>query len=195
VDVDGSTGTTTVVVGGTQFTSSVATLLLIETPPNWTVATFVTRCPQLSLRVAVDARATTTARMCTCRLWPGERIPKLQVSVAFGSVHPLSEPASSIVQTNTAVPALPTGAPGFGPVTGVSVSVAEVLTVPTFVTVMVKPTVGEVDIDAVTNGASAVFDTLSWGDCGVGGGQARSEVVAVAATPSFWSSVAVAVFV
>jgi hypothetical protein len=66
-----------------------------------------------------------------------------------------------MVQTNTAVPALPTGADGFGPVTGVSVSVAEVLTGPMFVTVMVKPTVGEVDVDAVTNGASAVFDTLS----------------------------------
>jgi hypothetical protein len=170
-------------------------LLWIETPPNWTVATFVTRCPQLSLRLAVAVRPTTTALMCTWRLWPGERTPKVHVSVAFGSVHPLSEPASSMVQTNTAVPAPPTGAEGFGPVTGVSVSVAEVLTVPMFVTVMVNPTVGEVNVDAVTNGASAVFDTLSWGDCGVGGGQARSEVVAVAATPSFWSSVAVAVFV
>jgi hypothetical protein len=60
---------------------------------------------------------------------------------------------------------------------------------------MVKPTVGEVDVEAVTDAASAVLETLSWGACGVGGGQARSDVVAVAATPSFWSSVAVAVFV
>jgi hypothetical protein len=100
-----------------------------------------------------------------------------------------------MVQIKPAVPALPAGVEGFGPVTGVSVSVAVVLTVPVFVTVIVKPTMAEVAADASTNGASAVFDTLSCGDCGVGGGQARKDVVALAATGSFWSAAAVAVFV
>jgi hypothetical protein len=100
-----------------------------------------------------------------------------------------------MVQTRPAVPALPAGVEGLGPVRGESVSVAVVLTDPVFVTVIVKPTVGEADADAVTNGASALFDTTSCGDCGVGGGQARSDVVAVAATASFVVAVAVAVFV
>ncbi|HEX9505184.1 MAG TPA: hypothetical protein VGA62_04165 [Acidimicrobiia bacterium] len=74
-------------------------------------------------------------------------------------------------------------------------SVTDVLTGPTLVTVMVKPTVAEVDADAVTNGASALFEMVSCGDCGVGGGQACREVVALAATLSLALAVAVAVFV